>query len=412
MRPRKGLIEKFSTFVQFDADQFQTWVIDPKLRRSMQSCIAQSQHTEQSETFWVLYWYKLWQANPKSLARNHLAAYVQEVCFWNAQRTTGSFTMTQYNLADCFQMAIARLDRILKGFNPDQGYSFKNYASAAFGSLIRESLRQQHEIGICTDWALLRKSSQKRLVEALQKIGLSRDAIHSYVLAWQCFIILYTPQQPTKTRKLPKPDQKTWEAIAQLYNRQRQTQLIVYTPPVSPETLEKWLAICARAVRSYLYPIIVSINTAKGGKETGDFLDHLSSPIHTSLLSQMIEAEEAQTRRTQQAQLSAALIATLDQLKPESQEILRLYYQQKLTQQKIAAYLNLKQCTVSRRLRKARETLLRTLAIWSQTTLNISLTAEALNYTSMTLGEWLEIYYSQTPQPTLEEKMLVENSPQ
>ena len=376
----------------------------------MQSCLHQSQPTENSETFWVLYWYKLWQANPNSLARHHLTAYVQEVCFWNAQKTTGNFTMTQYNLADCFQMAIARLDRILKGFNPEQGYSFKNYASAAFGSLIRESLRQQHEIGICTDWALLRKSSQKRLVEALQKIGLSADTIHCYVLAWQCFTTLYVPQQAAKTRKLPKPDPATWAAIAQLYNSQRQTQLIAYTPAVSPETLERWLAICARAVRSYLYPIIVSINASKAGQESGDFLDHLSSPVHTSLLTQMIESEETKARRVQEAQLSAALIATLDQLKPQSKEVLRLYYQEKLTQQKIAASLNLTQCTVSRRLGKARETLLRTLAIWSQTTLQITLNAEALNYTSMTLGEWLDIYYSQRPQPALEkiEKMIVE----
>ena len=400
MRPRQGLIKQFSTFLQFDADHFQTWVIDPKLRRSMQSCVEQSSQTETSETFWVFHWYRLWQADPSSLARDHLAAYVQEVCFWNAQKTTGSFTMTQYDLADCFQMAIAQFDRVLKGFNPEQGCSFKNYASAAFGSLIRESLRQQQEISICTDWALLRKSSQKRLVEALQKMGLVLDTIDRYVLAWKCFTTLYTPQQATKTRKLPQPDLKSWAAIAQLYNTQRQSQLVSYSSAVNPEVLEKWLGICAHAVRSYLYPTIVSIDASKPGQESGDFLDPLSDLAHTSLLAQMIVEEEAQTRKAQEAQLNSALIEALDQLDFQSQEILRLYYREKLTQKKIADRLDLKQCTVSRRLTKAREALLRTLAAWSQATLHISLSSDVLKYTSITLGEWLEICYSQCGQPS------------
>ena len=402
MRPRKRLIERFSTFLQFDADHVQSWVTDPKLRRSMQRCIDRSPQTESSENFWVLYWYKLWKAHPNSLARDHLAAYVQEVCYWNAQKTIGSFTMTQYNLADCFQIAIARFDRVLHGFNLEQGCSFKHYASAAFGSLIRECLRQQQEISICTDWALLRKSSQKRLVEALQKIGLSSDTINRYVLAWKCFTTLYTPQQAARTRKLPKPDRQTWEAIAQRYNRQRQSQLGSPSAAVNPEGLKQWLSICAGAVRSYLYPTIVSINASNSGHESGDFLDHLSSSVQTSLLTQLIAEEEAQTLKEQEAQLSSALIAALGQFNPQSQEILRLYYREKLTQQKIAACLDITQCKVSRRLMKARETLLRTLAVWSQATLHISLSSDTIKYTSMTLEEWLEIYYRQHGQPSLE----------
>jgi hypothetical protein len=87
MRPRQNLVETFSTFLQFDADRFSGWVMDPKLRRSMESCLAKVQHSEISESFWVLYWYKIWQSPPtsqaqdaytKSLARSHLTAYLQE----------------------------------------------------------------------------------------------------------------------------------------------------------------------------------------------------------------------------------------------------------------------------------------------------------------------------------------------
>lgn len=393
MRPRQSLIEHFSAFLQFDADHFKNWVIEPQLRRSIRNCFQQYPQPETSENFWALYWHRVWQVQPDSLARGHLAAYVQEVCYWAAQKMTERFAMTQYGLADCFQMAITRLDRVLKGFNSDLGCNFKNYASATLSSLIRESLRQRREIDICSDWALLRKLSQKRLTEALQNAGLSDHAIASYVLAWRCFKTLYTPQQATGTRKLPKPDQNTWEAIAQLYNRENQDQLGPQSPSANPEILEKRLHSCASTARAYLYPNVVSINTPKPGQEGSDFLDHLPDAAQTSLLNQMIAEEEAQTRQTQKDQLSSVLSEALVQLDPQAQKMLQLYYQASLTQQQIAKQLGIKQYTVSRRLVKVREALLRKIAEWSQQTLHIMPSLDVLKYTGPILEEWLEAYY-------------------
>ncbi|MDJ0706160.1 MAG: sigma-70 family RNA polymerase sigma factor [Leptolyngbyaceae cyanobacterium MO_188.B28] len=393
MRPRQTLIERFSTFLQFEADHFQNWVIEPQLRRSIRNCRDQLPETEVSENYWALYWHKVWQVQPDSLAREHLAAYVQEVCYWVAQKTTESFAMTQYGLADCFQMAIARLDRVLKGFNPDLGGNFKNYASATLGSLIRESLRQRREIDICSDWALLRKLSQKRLTEAFQNEGLSNSTIASYLLAWQCFKTLYAPKKATGTRKLPKPDPQTWAAITQLYNRERHAQLDFESPSANPDQIEKWMERCARAARTYLYPNFVSINTPKSDQDSGDFLDNLPDSTQTSLLNQMIDVEEARTRETQKEQLSSVLSEAIVQLNPQAQTILQLYYQARLTQQQIADQMSIKQYTVSRRLVKVRETLLRKVAEWSQKTLHISPSSDVLKYTGPILEEWLEAYY-------------------
>ena len=393
MRPRQNLIEYFSTFLQFDADHFRNWVIEPKLRRSMRNCVEQHPQTELSENFWALYWHKVWQVQPNGLARGHLTAYVQEVCYWVAQKTTDSFAMTQYGLADCFQMAIARLDRVLNGFNPDLGGNFKNYASATLGSLIRESLRQRREIDICSDWALLRKLSQKRLTEAFQNEGLSDQTIAAYLLAWRCFKTLYAPKKPTGTRKLPKPDPEIWAAISQLYNNERQAQLGSESPSANPDQLEKWLYSCARTARTYLYPNFVSINTPRPGQDNSDFLDNLPDSTQTPLLSQMIAVEEAQTRQTQKEQLSAVLREALVQLNPQAQTILQLYYQTRLTQQQIAKDIGIKQYTVSRRLVKVREILLKKIAEWSQQTLHISPSSDVLKYTGPILEEWLEAYY-------------------
>ncbi|WP_442940648.1 hypothetical protein [Nostoc sp.] len=54
MQPRQGIVEIFSTFVQFDVDQFSGWATDAKLRRSIKVCLEGSS-TEKSDTFWALY---------------------------------------------------------------------------------------------------------------------------------------------------------------------------------------------------------------------------------------------------------------------------------------------------------------------------------------------------------------------
>ncbi|OWY65681.1 group 3/4 sigma-70 RNA polymerase sigma factor [cyanobacterium TDX16] len=393
MRPRQGIIEIFSTFLQFDADRFRAWVSDPHLRRSMQARLAQSPQMEAAENYWVLYWYKLWQTQPESLAKAHLTAYLQEVCYWTAHKTSASFTSSQYTLSDCFQMALARFDKVLKGFNPQLGYGFKNYASAIFSSVLKDLLRQQQEVDISTNWSLLRRLSQKRLVESLQNTGLGVEVINRYVLAWNCFKTLYVPTHPTGTRQLPKPESETWEAIARLYNQERITQLHPSGAECNAQTLEKWLVACAKAARSYLYPSLVSIDAPKPGQESGAFLDDLGSFEQDNYLNEMIAVEEQKTQQSRQTQMQAVLAEAIAKLDSQAQTIMQMYYGQGLTQQEIAKAIDTKQYTVSRRLTRARESLLLALAKWSQETLHITLTSEVLNNINTVLEEWLQVHY-------------------
>ncbi len=401
MHSRQGLVEQFSTFLQLEAERFSHWATDPRLRRSMQRNLDQLPQSDPAENFWALYWHKNWQTQtglPQTLAQNHLAAYVQESCYWVAQKTSTSFTSTRYSLADCFQMAIAGLDRVLKGFDSQQGFNFKNYASATFNSLIRERLRQRQEVDICTDWALLRKLSQRRLTESLQAAGLSDEAIASSVLAWTGFKTFYVPTQASGTRKLPKPEAATWEAIAQFYNQERH-QLTTPGTAATPETLEKWLLTCAKSARAYLYPNQISINTAKGGDSGGEFLDDLPEMAATSGLDEMLRVEAEQTRQAQQAELNQVLMGAIARLDSQSQTLLELYYRQELTQQQMAAQMEMKQYTISRRLSKAREQLLLALAKWGQETLHIPPTPDVLKYTSMALEEWLQLHFGHPDRP-------------
>lgn len=386
MHPRQSIIEIFSSFVQFNADRFHNWATDSKLRRSILVCVNKTPE-ETDENFWVLYWYNLLDENMVGkLAKEHLIAYLQEVCYWTSQKTSASFTSTQYKLPDCFQIAIASVDKVFKGFNPHQGFILKNYASVIFGSVIRETLRQRHEVDICTEWGMLRKVSQKRLVESLENAGLSKETVTAYLAAWNCFKTLYLPKQPNATRQLKRPDDVTWSAIALAYNSQSNQK-------VTSQILETWLLNCARHARNYLYPGSTSINVSPQGFDSGEWVDNLAGEVE-SLLTQIITQQEEKTRFSQQSEINQVLATAVAQLESEAQQILQLYYSQGLTQQQIAKELVLQQYTVSRRLTKARETLLKNLAKWSTEKMHISVTSDLLKNMSTVMEEWLQAYYS------------------
>ncbi|MDB9340112.1 MULTISPECIES: sigma-70 family RNA polymerase sigma factor [Cyanophyceae] len=390
MQPRQSIIEIFATFVQFDEDSFSRWATESRLRRSIQGCLQQIPKNT-NENFWVLYWYKFWQVpETKFLAQQHLTAYLQEACYWSSQKTAANFVSNQYKLCDCFQIAIAQVDKVLQNFNPNHSSTLKSYASIVFGNVISETLRQRREVDICTDWGLLRKISQKRLDESLQNAGLSSQTINAYILAWQCFKTLYFPQKAAKSRKLSRPDEQIWQAIAQAYNSQTHQK-------VNPQTLESWLVNTAKAVRKYLYPTPDSLNISKGGEHSGELLDNLPGTEQESLIHEIIAQEEAQNRISVQVEINQVLADAVTKLETQVQQILQLCYSQQLNQDAIAKQLEIKQYTVSRRLTKAKEILLRSLANWSQETLHISVNTDLLTSMSAVIEEWLHNYYTAFP---------------
>ena len=397
MLPRQDIVQTFSTFIQFDYDRFSSWATDSRLRRSMRQCVAKISQ-ENSENFWALYWHKIWQAQPEGLAKNHLAAYLQEVCFWSAHKTISGFNSSQYGVADCFQVAIAGIDKVLKGFDNEKGFNLRSYASITFSNLIRELLRQKREIDICSDWSLLRKLSQKRLTEALENAGLAEDVIESYILAWNCLKTIYVPERASSTRKLPKPDRETWVAIAELYNQERGTTLKSPGTPATPESLEKSMLACVKAARAYLFPNVTSINRPKPGYDSGEIVDSLVGEVDDSLLTEMIVGEEAEQRTQQQSDINQFLTKAVTALKSEDQKLLELYYAQQLKQADIAQALGTQQYNVSRKLSRVRKSLLKSLAQWSKETMHISLTSDVLKGISSLLEEWLAGYYDNSNQ--------------
>ncbi|MBD2328728.1 sigma-70 family RNA polymerase sigma factor [Alkalinema sp. FACHB-956] len=454
MHLRQELIALFSTFVQFEDDRFSSWATDARLRRHMQQYLSTQRLSMQhlsvqnlsvqnlsvqnfstpgqnrdlshsdlshSEGEWTLYWHQRWvqsdSPSSNSLPLGHLTAYLQESCYWAASQTLRKVAnvplAAQYGLSDYFQIAIAKVETVLKQFNPDRGTRLKNFAHLAFSSLLRDYLRQRQDVALCTNLGLLRRTSKKRFLEALEQVGLSSGEIAQYRLAWTCFNALYdrSLQNPSQSVSLPSAqapsgiqqfsnlDPELSLAISQLYNRERHSQIDRTAPECQPETLERWLNQCAAWVRSYLYPSVESLNRPLLGEETDtDFQESLADPQGESFLAALIAQEDLQERQRQREHLHQAIATRLATLEPQSQEILRLYYQQGLTQQQMMQYLQMSQATVSRRLTKARETLLLKIVEWSQEQLNISPTPNLIKDMSAALEEWLGVYYGQ-PNP-------------
>lgn len=387
MRPRQEITDMFSTFVQLERGRFSKWLTDAKLYRNMQNHLEHSSSALKSENFWGLYWYKQWRSGFNNLARMHLLAYLQEPCYWVASKTVAKFTLSQYLFADYFQMAIAEVETILKDFNPEKSSSLKAYAIMAIPSRLKDILRQRREADICTNWALLRKVSKKLLSEALSEAGLSQSAVAQYRLAWTCFKELYTQNQPGGTSQLPEPNRQLWEAIANLYNHQRQSQITQPTEQRNAQTIEQWLTQTALYVRAYLFPPVKSLNAFKQNDDTTITFD-LLDPSSDSPMTDMIAEEDVQNRQNQISQMSGVLLKALQSLDVQSQEVLKLYYEQGLTQQQIVQQLQMSQPTVSRKLVKGRESILAALIKWSQD-LNISVNSNQIKDMSLALEEWL-----------------------
>ena len=416
MQRRQGTVEIFSTFIKFDIDKFNGWITDAKLSRSMKVCL-ESSCSQESYTFWALYWYKVWENSEKACEQDacnrdinqnnyysicayaHLCAYLQESCYWAARKSALN-SSGHSSLADFFQIAIANLSKILKSFNPKHSSHLKSYAELSFERIIRDVLRVRREADICSDVSLLLKVSRRRLIKSLQNMGLNDQNIENYVLAWECFGELYTSDN-TQIRQRRKPDIAVLEAIANLYNSQILNRGLS-SPAVEAQTIEKWLLSSARAIRNFLYPKMVPADAPLQDDGNATLLDMLPGNVEHSLITEIIEEQEAATFKNQQTQLNEVLNQAIAALDTKSQQLLQVYYSQQLTQTEIAKKLEIKQYKVSRMLSSIRKSLLVALTQWSQDTLHICPTSDLIASINISLEEWLKYYYRQTESIQLE----------
>jgi RNA polymerase sigma factor (sigma-70 family) len=396
MQSRHSLLDLFSTFLNLSGDRVQGWLTDGRLHRHMQTHLDQNAST--AEAFWVVYWHRYWQqVGPEDgvrsrLSEGHLSAYLQETCYWSVQRAMPKTGIAQVQLSDCFQVAIAQMPKLLRRFDSSQRPSLKAYAHRAFENFVRDHLRQRQEADCCSDWGLLIKVSRKRLSEALKQSGMTPANCDRLLLAWSCFEAVYLPTKAAGLRQTKSPDAETWQVIAEAYNSQR-ASLQPLAPAMGPAQLERDLLQAAKQVRILLYPPLKSLNLPKGNDIPGEIQDDLPASEQDSLLSGLIQQEELDERQQQQQQMQVFLVTTIASLGQQAQDLLQLYYGQRLKQQQIAQHLGVQQYTVSRQLTKAREILLLRLVQWADQTWHISPDSNVVASISTLLEDWLQHHY-------------------
>ena len=397
MYSRQILVDIFSTFLDFETSNVKGWLTDTKLKRNFQSTRSQLAVAPTSVEDWAMYWHDCWRAELEIQGHNrsqdHLTAYLQESCYWASQQAMPKVTNLRYGLSDCFQIAIADLPKILLAFIPNQTASLKTYSRIAFSNIIRDALRRHRETDICSDWSLLLKTSRKRLHQVLQMSGLGDEVIDQRIQAWVGFERAYRQMKSEDVRQRKAPGLDLWQKVADFYNVDRSPT--DSNPAVSAELIERWLTNSAKQIRSSLYPTVTSLNLPRSNQleMSGELQDDVVADETETLLEGLILQEEQDDRRLQQQELNRVLNGAIGQLEPIVAQMVELYYCQKFTQQQIAQHLNVPQYTISRRLAKARTTLLLVLSQWSQETLHISPTSNVLNNISAVLEEWLLDHY-------------------
>ncbi|WP_310424288.1 sigma-70 family RNA polymerase sigma factor [Chamaesiphon sp. VAR_48_metabat_135_sub] len=400
MRQRKDLIEIFSTFLQFEDDRSQGWAIDPRLNRSMTRSIQVE--ARGSEDFWAIYWLRQYAQKSAATDRalqqeiGHLSAYLQETCFWAVNRVMPRVSSIQMKLSDCFQVAIADVPKLLAAFDASKPTGLKTYANTVFSNCLRDHLRQRREIDFCTDWGLLQKISRKRLLDALTANNFDKVSCDRYYVAWQALTSHHSSEKSPKLRSIAVPEAQTWQLIEQSYNRDRKE--FPHLTAATAKELEKCLLDAAKKVRSYLYPTVNSLNVKKGDDTEADW----ESDLVGNEAEPMVYLEEQETRaerQTQQQQMVAVLHEAIGKLDEPAAQLLTLYYRDRATQQNIAQQLEIPQYTVSRKLSRVRETLLKEIVAWGQTTLHIEPTSDVIAAISPLLEEWLESFYKQAKHP-------------
>ena len=115
VKKRRDLIDKFSSFICFTANNHQiqlSWKVDARLENNMKLKLAAD--SEAKESFWAQYFLKvlLTQDQPNHLecnfyiAKKHFSAYLQEACFKAARDIQYEFKYIKhkYSLEEFFQI--------------------------------------------------------------------------------------------------------------------------------------------------------------------------------------------------------------------------------------------------------------------------------------------------------------------
>ena len=414
MQKRKNIPELFTTFITFinaHGSLSIRWKSEPKLVQNLQRLLASE--SEASEKYLSLLFLKAALKNKgEELASLHLSAYLEETCYWMAVKTANKVYTSDYTWQDYFQIARAlgaEPQRIFAKYD-SRFSSIKTYAQLKLETGILEVIHQGREKQKYSDAGLLRSLTKTYLKKALARRGFNPRQQDRYVVAWQAFKQVYHPRKEAGTQRLAWPSKKGLSAIAQRYHQLADSP----QTSVTGEEIKSLLDTCVEAVKYYAAPKQDSLDDPDIHSlvEYRDSHPHTQADYQASQPSPEDELWETESRAEEREQFEAIfshLSQAFDALSPESQKMLELAWGLRLTQADIGKVFQLEQYQVSRQLDREKQSLLKSLAEWSQANFGLHLTPEQIGAMSDSLEGWLE-WHCQSSYHQLFKRILLQES--
>lgn len=255
---------KFYTFPQLELKESRwniKWIPDSKLRRNINNI----QLTEEDLVWNLLSSYLDNSENVES--ENHIKAFLasfsvdiikrfEKILIRDNRKNSDILSILQ----DAFQIACQYASNpkiFFRGFqkrerNKYSYYSLKKYIQERMYGLVRDELIKERQLSQTSnrkDLGLAGKSSQKRVKDALEAQGHTKEQVVKYIGIWQTF------QEVKKTTKkdISVLTEEQYEEIARRHNQLNSVEL-------DAKTIITVLEDIGRAVRDYQNPIIHSLD--------------------------------------------------------------------------------------------------------------------------------------------------------
>lgn len=229
-----------------------------------------------------------------------LTVHLQPKCAWAAKQQypkSWPNINQQFSLEDCVQelnQVVSDPVHFLKTFDlARRDSTLATYVEKTLCKQVRHIIFTKFGISKFADWGLLRYTTKKELVGALQAYGLSENAVKQHHLIGKCFGEIYTVESEGQ-RKLPPPSPDQLISIRDRYNQRcQQFQL---TPDMTETGVSECLQKCIEAIRHYRNQGIATVKFDEGwyqDQETNNEFSSSSEEIErVANLDEELPAEE------------------------------------------------------------------------------------------------------------------------
>jgi len=306
----------------------------------------------------------------QTLARWHLAAYLEAPCYQAARDRLRAFrnpqdsqqTWEQYlYIGQCITNNPREIDRIYRKYK-GQTATLEDHFKLSLASLIQDIFHRQTGQGKYSIWYSLKEASRIKLTEKLKDLGESPSRIDRCLQARQCLLEGYS-KSGNRWRE-PTPEQ--YQAAAKFCSDR--------CFPTNPEEFKQLIQTCIRALQAM------------------PKVSYLGEDIETRVCESAATESEPPLQQEIEA-LNTCLLSGLEALEQEgnNKALFLLRFGLELSGARIGNCLEVNQATVSRHLAQRQRQLLTVALEWLRSRLEID--ERAIAQTNQYVALWLQQHY-------------------